>query len=184
MKTVSYSAALADTDAIKTSIATVAATATYTGGALNGVIGATAMVPARTVSVTTSANVGTYTGVAIVVTGTDVNGLALSETLTLTAVDGNETIVGSKGFKTVTSIAIPAQFDTGGTFQFGVRDVMCSTPPKAVRCVGAGALKVGYEDGTTDTIADIAARETLLISPTKIFGDGGTTVVGLSLLID
>jgi len=181
MKTVTY-AAIADDDAIKTSIATSTSIATYSGVGLNGVIGATAMVPARNVTVTTGAHSGTYIGTAIVVTGTNSEGAVITETLTLTAVNGNETIVGAKGFKTVTSIAVPAQFDTSGTFKFGVRDIICgANPPKSVRCGGAGALKVTYEDGTTDTIADIAARESLAIAPHKIFGDSGTTVTNLTL---
>lgn len=182
MKSVSYAAALADTDALKASIATAAADVVYATSDLDGVIGTGVMNPARTVSVKTTANASTYTGHAIVVSGTDPNGAPLSETLTLTATNGGETIVGTKPFRTVTSIGVPAQHDTSGHFEFGVRDVMLGTPPKSIRALAAGDLKVMYDDGTVDTISALAAKETIAISPVKIFGDAATTVVGMSLL--
>lgn len=182
MKTASYATALADIDAIKASIATVAAPVTYSGGQLDGVIGATSMAPARTVSVTTASNSGSYTaGSALLFTGTDAAGRTLTETLLLTAVNGGETIYGTKGFKTVTSVAIEAQFDTGGHFSLGVRDVMCDKPPYMIRANGAGNLHVAFDDGSEDTIPAMAAKEYITFAPVKVFGDSGTTITGLTL---
>ncbi len=183
MRTVTFQT-VADADAIKTSVASSTSEESYSGAELNGAIGAAAMVPARTLSVTTSSNTGSYNiADPITFTGTDSEGNAISEDLTLTNEDGGETLVTTKAFRTVTSIATPEQNDTGGAFTFGVRDIVpVANPPRAVRCGGAGNLKVAYDDGTTDTLTDIIAGEVLAISPTKIFGDAATTASKISLM--
>lgn len=182
MKTISL-AAVADPDAIKTSVATSTSEAVYDDADLNGVIGVAVMRPERTISVTSSAQTGAYDPTdPIVVEGTDANGLPISEDLQLTAANGGETIVSSKAFRTVTAITVPPQADVDGSLQFGVRDVVCAAnPPTKVRCAGAGALKVAFVDGSVDTIPDIAARETVEVSPHKIFGDSSTTATNLTL---
>jgi len=184
MKTVTYTAALAVANAIKTSIATVASIATYSGVALNGAIGQAVMNPPRTISVTAAASAGSYVaGSTIVITGRDSQGSLITETLTLVGTDGTETLVTTQGFKSVTSIVIAAQVNTSGAWTVGVRDVAFGPDkPYAIRAVATGALKLGYGGGSvTDIIPAVAALETLQVSPDKIYGDASTTVVGMTL---
>ncbi len=183
MRSVSY-AVVPVANAIKTSIATVAAPVTYTGVQINGAIGPATMNPARLISVTSSASGGSYTATAITITGTNASGAAQTDTLTLTATGGNETIVSTKAFATVTSIAILAMTNTSGAFTFGVRDVLCPRPPNRVRVGTTGNLKVGYPDGTTDTIVSILAGETLFIRPSRIYADSATTATNVTLIFD
>lgn len=182
MKTASYATALADIDAIKLSIATVAGAAAYSGAGINGVIGLTSMVPARTVTVTAATSPGSYVAAStITFTGTDAADRVITEVLALVGTGGNETLIGTKGFKTVTAIDIQAQVDTSGAFSFGVRDILCDKAPYMIRATAAGDLKVGYSDGSTDTIPAMAAKEYITFAPAKVFGDSATTVVGMTL---
>ena len=181
----SVAGALAVSNAILTSFATTTSPMAITvfTGTLAGSPGATNA--GRTVSVTTASNAATYAvgaGNAITVTGTDDTGNAITDTLALVATGGGETIVGVKGFATVTSIAIPAQLGTNGHFTFGVQDLVLPSGCRKVRIGTTGNLHVGYADGSTDVIPAVAAAETLMIAPTKIFGDSLTTASNVTAL--
>jgi hypothetical protein len=152
-------AAIADVDAIKTAIATVAATATYTGAGLNGAIGAAAFGITQTFTVKTRSNAGAYHIVdPIVVTGTNARGETITDSLYLTAENGNETIEGTIAFISITSIAVPAQHDTSGQFEFGVGDILFVSPAREIRAGAAGNIKIGFQDGGTDTQPVLAAE--------------------------
>lgn len=109
--------AAASVNSIKTSIATSASDQTYSGSALNGTIGAGTIDPPRNMTVTSSSHAD-VNAVAVVFTGTDLNGATITDTITLTD-NGNTTDVGVKAFRTVTSIFVPANGGTGGALQFG-----------------------------------------------------------------
>lgn len=175
-KTVTFSGALASTTAVKGSTATVASPQAYT------VSYSSAMT--RQVSITTSASVGSYVASSnVIFTGTDWNGNPLTETLVITATGGGETVVGTKGFHTVTGISVDAQADTSGHISFGVRDVFVPIVCVGVRVgtAGSGSLKVGYADGSTDTMTGCTAGEKMPISPVRIYGDSGTNIQDLTL---
>ncbi len=106
---------VADTDAFKTAIATAITLQTYTGVALNGVVGAGALTYPRNVTVTTDDHVAAYTG-SVTFTGLDTAGNAISESLALV---NNSTVAGVKAFSSVSSISVPAQNNTTGSLQFG-----------------------------------------------------------------
>lgn len=159
-----------DTDGIKTSIATAVGANNYTGVALNGsemvylassLGGGNGLGPARTVSVTTAASVGTYrTGASfpIVFTGTFA-GAVVSESLLLTAANGNETIRGSQAFDTITNIAVPGQVDAAGFFQFGVQDIVGwkNRPFRAIKAHADSTLTgLVFQDGVADSIVVVA----------------------------
>lgn len=111
---------LADTDAIKTSIATSTILATYSGAALNGVVGAGVVHAPRPVSITSSAAAGAYNITdPIVVTGLLAGDVEHEESIYLTAANGAQTVTGIWNFKSVSSIAVPAQSLTTGAFLFG-----------------------------------------------------------------
>lgn len=161
---------LANATAFKTSIATSTSAAEYTGGALNGALGASALPFGRKVTVTTTTSAAAYrvgASFPIVVTGEDEFGQALTESLLLVATNGNETITGTKGFAKVTSIAIPAQLTTAGFFTFGATGVKVNhprVPIRAIRGGGAGNVAVKYAGGWADTIPFAAAeRQDLLV---------------------
>ena len=112
--------AAADDDAIKTSVASAATEQTYTGAALNGVVGGAVMSPPRNITITPSSHAD-IDAVGVVVTGLDVNNKVLTETITLTN-GGGVVSVGNKAFARVTKIVVPAQSGTGGTLKFGFGD--------------------------------------------------------------
>lgn len=148
-----YTATPEDDDAIKTSIATSASAATYSGAGLNGVIGAGAIRFTQRISATTSASVGTYktgAGNAITVTGTNEAGDTITDTITLSASGGGETKTTTKGFASVTSIAVPGQNDTSGTFKFGVEDIQLLPPARAFRSGAAANQTIVDQAGNSD----------------------------------
>lgn len=186
-------AAVAVVDAIKTAIATSLAVATYTGAALNGGYanpGPASFVASgrvwQTVSATTSAQPGAYNVIdPIMFTGTDADGTTQTESVYLTAVNGNETVAGVLPFRTVTSIAVPAQALDTGQFQFGAHD-LCSTNRGVivyVRADAAGnvALVHDGDDGSeyTDTIA-AGDNEVLECALKRV---SGATAVGVTVFV-
>lgn len=112
--------AAADDDAFKTSVASAATEQTYTGTALNGVVGAGVLSPPRNITITSTSH-GDIDAVGVVVTGVDVNGKALTETITLTN-GGGVVNSGNKAFAKVSKIVVPAQSGTGGALKFGFGD--------------------------------------------------------------
>jgi hypothetical protein len=109
--------ATADTDAIVTSVASANTEQTYSGAGLDGVVGAGTMSPPRNITFTTSSHAD-IDAVACVITGLDIDGNALTETVTLTD-GGGVTDAGVKAFASVSSIVIPAQSGSGGTVEIG-----------------------------------------------------------------
>lgn len=181
VRSVTLADPIAVANAIKTSIATVAGAASYSGGALNGAVGAGALPMTQTVSFTTSSHAGSYVaGSKVTFTGLDRNGLVITEQLLVTAVNGGETISGLKGFLQVTQIDTEAQVDTAGAFTFGYSDVMCPGC-WGLRVGGAGALKLGFADKTTDTIPAMAVGERIDAMIQKVFGSSVATKLTLFL---
>lgn len=175
-------AAAAVGNALKTSIASSAAPATYTGVALNGSIGSGRFAVPQTVSVTTSAHAGSYIiTTPITVKGTDAFGNAISDTLTLTAVNGGETIVGVKAFMTVTEIDVPAMNDALGAFTFGVYDILLTpqTVARRIRASASGSLVIGYYDGSSDTLPSATGEQHDL----QVMKVSGTTSIGFTLYL-
>lgn len=75
----------------------------------------------RALSVTVGGTASSILDSAIVVTGTNVEGKVITESFQTTAA-GTGTINGSKAFKTVTSVTIPAQAGTAGTIAVGTQN--------------------------------------------------------------
>jgi hypothetical protein len=114
------------TDAVAASATAILATAgassaspqTLSGAALNGAIGVGTMFPARNVTLVLS-NHAHWLATVAVVSGLDSNGAPQTENLSIPA-NGNVTLTGEKLFSSITSIAIPAQGGTSGTFTAGI----------------------------------------------------------------
>jgi hypothetical protein len=98
--------ALAVANAIKLAIATVAAPVTYSGAQLDGSVGVGVMSPPRNITILTAGVTPADAPATAVINGTDIDGKALSETITVAQT--NTTAVGVKAFAKVTSIVLPA----------------------------------------------------------------------------
>jgi len=158
--------ALTDPDAVVASALSAIAPQTLTGAALDGVLGGTTFTPTRQVSLTFSAEADWLAGTATV-TGTDANGAELVETFSVPA-GGDTTLLGTKRFARVTSIALPAGDGIAGTFTAGVRGpvtavdgatlVTCTAPPGLLHTVTVPD-GVSYADISADPglAADLAA---------------------------
>lgn len=88
---------------------------------MNGTLGNTELFPPRNVTLTLSSHAD-WDATTAVVTGTDENGAVVTENLTIPN-GGDATVTGATAFRTITSLLIPAQSGTGGTFTFGVGSV-------------------------------------------------------------
>lgn len=179
VKTVTLAAA-AVANAIKTSFATQAVATSYLPVDFNGAIGAGVFPLPQTVSVTTGASAATYdTTDPIVVKGLDYSGTPVQDSLKLLTAGGGDVIKGTVAFAQVTEIDIPAQLGGGGTFQFGVEDVVLPRPARRLRATAAGNLAVGYLDGSTDTLPCLAGEQHPVLA-NKIFG---TTSIGFTVYL-
>jgi len=109
--------AAADADGIKLSFASVATATSYTGAALDGVVGVAAMSPPRNITVTTAGVTPADAPATLTVVGVDINGDAISEAI---AIPQTATIaVGAKAFAKVTSLALTAGDGTGALLTVG-----------------------------------------------------------------
>jgi len=165
-----------DADAVKVSIATVAAQVVYSGADLDGLLGANTQM--QQLTVTTAASVGSYTLSEISILGTDQRGRARTVTATLTQANGGETLEFQSsdgtdvGVLDVTSITIPAMVDAAGAFTFGVADVIFDEEAKEIR---GGAGNVAIVDWySRATLVPCVAGEHHSVFVKKIM-DVGTT---------
>jgi len=162
-----------DTDGVKTAAATPVAAVTYSGVTLNGAAMTAAGLLAtrpRAVSVTTTASVGTY-NVAdpIIVEGIEWRtGHAVTQALTLTDANGDETINGTVMFAAdkPISIYVPAQVDAAGTFAFGVTVARAIEPP----CHG---VHISDVTGGTTVVARLSRQPVAIAPVTFDVGDVG-----------
>lgn len=77
---------------------------------------------ARTITATAGGTAGDIGAVQVTVTGTNLNDEVITEVLPAFTVDTAGTVTGSKAFKTVTEVVIPAHDGTGATTEIGVSD--------------------------------------------------------------
>ena len=108
----------ADVDAIIATGASSGSQQVISGASLDGVIGAGEIYPPRNITLTFSSHAN-WDATTAVVAGTDENGVAITENFSIPD-GGNATVTGATKFRTVTSITIPAQSGTSGTFTAGV----------------------------------------------------------------
>lgn len=169
-------AALADVDAILTAGVTSTGAQTLTGASLDGAVGYRTMAVARHITLVLSSHADWDAGTATVA-GKDVDGNTITENLTIPN-GGNTTLTTTKRYRSVTSITIPVQSGSGGTFTAGVSapvtasddttHVTCTSPVvgehhtyKLVSksLASTGVFNVSIDDRTTDPgiAADLAA---------------------------
>lgn len=146
--------ATADVDYFITATSTAASIVTHTSFA-----NTTALDPPRNITFTASSHAD-FNAVDMVVTGTDVDGRALTETITLTDA-GNTTDAGVKCFRTVTSIVIPAQAGTGGSYTIGFGNILGLSKKAKTR---AGTVAVIQEIAVGAVVTN-GAFATATVSP-------------------
>ena len=176
-RTISFAngAALVDDDGIMTLRATATTAESVTGVDLDGAYanpGPAYPAPAghtgvaQYPTVTTTLEVPDVYNITdpIVFTGT-YGGKTATSSCTLTAVKGNETIIGDNPLDSVVSVAIPAQLTTDGEFTFGFTDLAARKssgvvyPWRKVRAGAAGNVAIYYPGGDTDVLAMAEAEQ-------------------------
>jgi hypothetical protein len=90
--------------------------------------------------------------IQVTVVGTDAEGHSISETLPAFTVDTAGTVTGSKAFKTVTSITIPAHDGTGATTAIGFGSKL-GLGHRLSRNTVIAAFLNGVKEGTAPTVA-------------------------------
>jgi hypothetical protein len=179
-RTVTFAIAeLDDDDGLLTAAATIASETTYEPGVSGGYDGAALdatfsywnKLP-RTITITRSSAVGSYTTDPIVLSGFR-NGSAVTESLTPGDADGGDQLRGTQAFDFPPTIVVPAQVDTSGQFEIGCGNI-CARGGEvfvAVKFRGtAGQMNVQYGEATdshTDSFA-LGADDMEPIAPSRI----------------
>lgn len=112
----------ADDDAFKTSFASTIAAQTFATTALNGVVGAGLLNPARNVVVTTGGTTPADAPATATIAGLSPDGSAQTETIAIAQTA--TTAAGSKCFSRVTSIVLAVGQGTGATLKFGTGNLL------------------------------------------------------------
>lgn len=107
------------TNAIKTAVATVAATASYSDAALTGAVGGAALSRPRRVTVTTAGVTPANAPATALITGLAPDGTTV-QTETITVAQTAATATSTKFFSQVTQIDLPAADGTAATLAFGL----------------------------------------------------------------
>lgn len=147
---------VADVDAIVVALATVAAPVTLSGADLDGVVGDADMDAPRNISFTTSGVTAADAPANAVVTGKDINGDTITETVTVPQTA--TTTFSVKAFKSVTTVAYPAADGTDALVAVGFGPAMGLSKPLISRA-GLEAVVHEIEAGavvTTGTFVDAA----------------------------
>jgi hypothetical protein len=100
----------------------VLAAVTDNGASQTIITGFTQPPCARNITATAGGTAASIKAIQVVVTGTDINDEVITETLPVFTVDTAGTVVGSKAFKTVTSVVIPAHDAVTATTAIGYGD--------------------------------------------------------------
>ena len=198
LRTVTYtSGELVVANGIKTSFATVAAPVALGPADFNGAnvaaggLGFITGLP-RSLTIVRSNNAAQFSVAPIVVVGRR-GGKEITESLTPGSADGNDTLHTSSGFDSITSISIPTQGGTGGTFTIGVQDICAPHGDKfqGIELAAAGNINVQYGEGSgapTDSIPIATAQVGVVksIAPTRIRTNASLTnptIVGLTVYL-
>ena len=110
----------ADPNAIKLQIATSTSLQTYTGAALNGVIGNATFVQPRAFTITCTTAAAFVNGSTVTVTGLNVLGLSITRTITILTASIPGTFATDYAFTKITSIVVAAQASLLGLIEFGL----------------------------------------------------------------
>jgi len=117
---------------------------------------------ARNITATSGGTAGDIKPIQVVVSGTDINDAVITETLPVFTENSGTTVVGSKAFKTVTQVVIPAHDNTGATTAIGYGDKMgLHYARETIPCISSYLATV-----LEAVAATVAASATVLASNT------------------
>jgi len=138
-------------------ITDVHAAVTDTGVLQTITTGITDPSPCRNLTATSGGTAGDIKAIQITVTGTNLADDVITETLPVFTVNSATTVVGSKAFKTVTSISIPAHDGTGATTSIGSGAKLGIAHKLGVNSLLDGQVYFnGSVEGTEPTVAGSA----------------------------
>lgn len=106
----------------------------------------------RNITATAGGTAGDIKAIQVIIAGTNFAGTAITETLPAFTVDTAGSVTGSKAFKTVTSITIPAHDGTGATTAIGFGEKL-GLPDKLTRNTVLFAFLANTKEGTAPTVA-------------------------------
>lgn len=135
---------------------------------------------ARNITATAGGTAADVKAVQVVITGTDISGAALTETLPAFTVNTTGSVTGAKAFKTVTSILIPAHDGTGATTAIGFGDILGLPYKLATNTVLLAALN-GTREGTAPTV--VASSTTLPLNTVDLNSALNGATVDVWLLV-
>jgi hypothetical protein len=141
-------ATAADTDGIHAAIADNGAQQVITTGITNP------SVP-RNITATAGGTAGDIKAIQVTIEGTNYNDEVITETLPAFTVDTPGTVEGSKAFKTVTKITVPAHDGTGATTAIGFGEKL-GLPYKLPHNTVLAAYLDNVKEGTAPTVATSA----------------------------
>lgn len=105
----------------------------------------------RNISATAGGTAGDIKAIAVIIAGTNYADEAITETLPAFTVDTAGTVLGSKAFKTVTSITIPAHDGNGATTAIGFGEKL-GMPHKLAHNTVLAAFLGDTKEGTAPTV--------------------------------
>jgi hypothetical protein len=138
-------ATVADTDGIHTAVTDNGAQQVITTNITNP------SVP-RNITATAGGTAGDVKAIQVIIAGTNYADEAITETLPAFTVNTTGTVTGSKAFKTVTSITIPAHDGTGATTEIGFGEKL-GLPYKLTHNTVLFASLGNTREGTAPTVA-------------------------------
>jgi hypothetical protein len=186
-----------DADAIKTTIATVAAGVIYAGAALNGATasaGTATPAPSGLTGVAqypiavASSNAGSYVnGSTIQFSGT-FSGETVTRTATVSGTGGGATFVANGPLDTCNGITVAAQADTSGAWTFGWNDIACKVvngqtqPFRVLRPLSTGNCVITCGSGHDATVPLVSGGPDELVDILRVkFSNVATTVTNINL---
>jgi hypothetical protein len=141
----SESPLVADTDGVHAAVTSTASTQVVTTAITNPDV-------PRNITATAGGTAGDIKAIQVIVEGTNYNNEVITETLPVFTVDTAGTVQGSKAFKTVTKITIPAHDGTGATTAIGFGDKL-GLPNKLPHNTVLMAFLNNVKEGTAPTVA-------------------------------
>ena len=109
----------------------------------------------RNITATAGGTAGDIKAIQVIIAGTNFADAAITETLPAFTVDTAGTVTGSKAFKTVTSITIPAHDNTGATTAIGFGEKL-GLPDKLTHNTVVAAALGNTRESTAPTVATSA----------------------------
>lgn len=154
----------------------VHAAVTDTGSPQTITTGITSPAVPRVITATAGGTAADVKAISPIIHGTDMNNRTLSETLPAFTVNTTGTVTGTKAFKTVTSIELPAHDGTGATTSFGLGAALGLPQTLDENSVVAAYLN-GVKEATAPTVttsASVLASNTVTLNSAL---DGSAVVV-------